>query len=222
MDEEGPVRSASRPSVVICSDDHVRRECLASSLATDGRVRVISAVGSDEAANVILASPPDAVLLDADVDGPLRLAQGLGELLPGLRIVGFGIVDDARLALGWAKSGVAGIAERRGGIYSIVKATLAALTGEPELSSSITNLLQKALTRDSGRPPEPEVLTAREREIAALVGQGLPVNEIAASLEVPSSTVRAHIHAILDKLRLCRQPMASRRVTGGGRRGEGR
>src|SRR5205823_5131343 len=45
-----------------------------------------------------------------------------------------------------------------------------------------------------------DVLTARERRVAALVAQGLTNRDIAARLEVSKRTVDAHVEHILAKL----------------------
>jgi DNA-binding NarL/FixJ family response regulator len=45
-------------------------------------------------------------------------------------------------------------------------------------------------------------VSAREREIAALIGQGLKDREIAAALVLSERTVHAHVRNLLDKLGL--------------------
>lgn len=50
---------------------------------------------------------------------------------------------------------------------------------------------------DLGPPPE---LTARQREILGLIGEGLPARAVAAKLSLTESTVRNHIRAILVEL----------------------
>jgi DNA-binding NarL/FixJ family response regulator len=47
-----------------------------------------------------------------------------------------------------------------------------------------------------------EPLTAREREVAALVAFALTDNQIAAALFITPQTVKVHISSILSKLRL--------------------
>ena len=45
-------------------------------------------------------------------------------------------------------------------------------------------------------------LTSREREITALLGEGLSNKEIAARLRIAIHTVKSHVHNILEKLSL--------------------
>jgi DNA-binding CsgD family transcriptional regulator len=49
------------------------------------------------------------------------------------------------------------------------------------------------------------MLTRREREIAALIGEGLSNKEIAIDLRIGPSTVKNHIHNILEKLNVRRR-----------------
>jgi DNA-binding NarL/FixJ family response regulator len=64
----------------------------------------------------------------------------------------------------------------------------------------------------SGRSPGP--LTRREREVAALVGQGLTNRDIAASLHLSERTVESHVQHILDKLGLRNRTQVSAWLAG--------
>jgi two-component system, NarL family, nitrate/nitrite response regulator NarL len=52
-------------------------------------------------------------------------------------------------------------------------------------------------------------LTAREREIAGLIVEGLSNKEIAARLQIELPTVKNHVHHILSKLNANRRGQAA-------------
>jgi DNA-binding CsgD family transcriptional regulator len=68
------------------------------------------------------------------------------------------------------------------------------------------------LRRISGRRPAPEQLTETERQVAALAGQGLTNNEIAAASFMGVSTVEAHLSHVYRKLGVRRAELAARLV----------
>ena len=59
------------------------------------------------------------------------------------------------------------------------------------------------------RPGAIGALTAREREIIQLIDQGLSNKEIANQLCLEISTVKNHVHNVLDKLHVHRRSQAA-------------
>jgi DNA-binding NarL/FixJ family response regulator len=55
-------------------------------------------------------------------------------------------------------------------------------------------------------------LTRRESDVLQLIGRGLSNKEIARELVISVSTVKHHVHNLLDKLQLQRRSQAMRRV----------
>ncbi len=70
---------------------------------------------------------------------------------------------------------------------------------------AVTRRLVEAYTRQPASVAEPEALpelTAREREVLRLVGQGVGNDTIAGRLHVTECTVKTHLHRIMSKLSL--------------------
>ena len=79
----------------------------------------------------------------------------------------------------------------------LATAIRAAHAGRPTLAPEATQALVHAATQ----PPVPgQDLTPREREVLALLVQGLSNTAIAARLVVSPSTAKAHVSSILSKL----------------------
>jgi DNA-binding NarL/FixJ family response regulator len=76
--------------------------------------------------------------------------------------------------------------------------------GEALLSPSVTRRLISAFVAQPGRRPVASerlaVLTDREREVMALVAEGLSNQEIARRLYMSPATARTHVHRAMAKL----------------------
>ena len=195
-----------QPTVIIVSDVLLYREGLAASLQRDGRLNVLDLVSGHDALPSISRQPPDAILLDGSIDDCLRLARKIRAHFPALRIVGFGICGGADRMVACAESGLAAFVGSGSSVADLVTALTGALRGElacsPEVSALMCERLANLASAGAQRPDE---LTRREREIAALIGQGLSNKEIAIDLRIGPSTVKNHVHSILEKLNVRRR-----------------
>jgi len=219
MDNSSPaVHSAERdevqspPVVTVLSDVLLYREGLAASLGRDGRVRVLDIVACADAVQVISRRQPDALLLDAGAADCLQLAGRLRAIFPGLRMVGFGIGGGADRLVDCAESGLASFVESDGTVADLVAAVLGALKGELSCSARVSALMCERLARLSRHASPPVALTRRENEIALLIGEGLSNKEIARDLHIGASTVKNHVHSILEKLKVRRRAAIAERM----------
>ncbi|NMM16830.1 MAG: response regulator transcription factor [Cellulomonas sp.] len=165
--------------------------------ATEPGVKVVAEV-TDVAAAV------DAVTLlhPAVVVAGMRLPGGLGrELIAALHdadpeVAVVGVIDDPTAEedlRAWAAAGVSGLVPRDVGATSLGRAVLAAARGDIVVFGGLVEQLSL--------PPRPRTasLTTREREVRALVAQGLADKQIAARLGISVKTVEKHVSAVLRK-----------------------
>lgn len=202
---EPPASAIHTPRVSIVSDVLLYREGLAASLLRDGRLTVAGLLDSGEALPGIARQQPDAVLLDGAMRDCLMLARKIRAHFPNLRIVGFGICGGADRLVDCAESGLAAFVDSGGNVSELVEAVLGALKGELSCSPEVSALMCERLASLATGAKRPDALTRREREIAALIGQGLSNKEIANDLRIGPSTVKNHVHSILEKLNVRRR-----------------
>jgi DNA-binding NarL/FixJ family response regulator len=188
----------------IVSDVRLYREGLAGSLSQRATIKIleVAAPTLDTLAR-IADSEAAAVLLDIGTAGALRFAQELNRTAPRIKIVAFAVNEVDNELLACSEAGIVGYVARDGSIDDLVEALLSAMRGEVVCSPRHAALLVKrlaALREHRAVGETNSVLTSREREIAALVRDGLSNKEIARSLRIGSATVKNHVHSILTKL----------------------
>lgn len=197
---------------------HIRlyREGLADMLREEPRIEVVgTASGADEAVAALREQEPDVVLLDMAIPDNVWLVRALVAAVPGTKVVALAVPEVEREVLACAEAGVAGYVTREGSIEDVVAAVESVARGEMLCSPRMAaTLLQRVATLALERSPQSieARLTRREIEILDLIDQGLSNKEIARRLTIELSTVKNHVHNVLEKLNVSRRAEAAARV----------
>jgi DNA-binding NarL/FixJ family response regulator len=200
VDEDGP--PAVR--VVVADGLAVVRAGIRALLEADGRLEVVGeAATGEEAVALACRIQPDVVMIDATVPGldcvdATRRIRCEAHAAVMLVITSAG---DERVLTGM-RAGATGLLLKDSEPAELVRAVQLLASGQALLAPSLTRrLLAELASRPLPDCPDPELvdeLTAREREVVALVGQGLDNAEIAARLVVSPATAKSHVsHAML-------------------------
>jgi len=195
------------PRVYVISDVRLYREGLISLLASQTQLDIVGTGGSADFSDRISALRPDVLLLDLAARGSLTIPRCAQQVLPAVRTVAFAVGEADENVLACAEAGFSSyvMVMQDGSLEDLVAAVLFALRGELVCSPRIAGLLfSRMATLCNGRPVAPPKipLTPREREIAAMVARNLPNKEIARRLRLGSTTVKNHVHNILQKLNI--------------------
>lgn len=203
-------------SVLIVAEIRLYREGLADMLRAEPGIELVGvAAGVDQAVRALHEQRPDVVLLDVAVSENAWLVRALVAAVPGTRVVALAVPEVEQDVLACAEAGVAGYVTREGSIEDVVAAVQAVARGEvlcsPRMAAS---LFQRVATLALERSPASieTRLTGRELEILDLIDQGLSNKEIARRLTIELSTVKNHVHNILDKLNVSRRAEAAARA----------
>ena len=133
----------------------------------------------------------------------MAAARTIRQATAGAGLVALAAPEDDGSVIACAEAGVAAFVARDATLDELVAATRAVARGElPAHSPRIAAALLRRVA-DGARPPEHAVLaplTSRERQIVALIDEGLSNKEIAARLCIELSTVKNHVHNLLEKL----------------------
>jgi two-component system nitrate/nitrite response regulator NarL len=191
------------PRVYLISDVRLYREGLSSRLAQPCQIELVGAGGSGDFLDRIVELRPEALLLDLGSCESLTIPRRARQVLPALRVVAFAVAEIEENVLACAEAGVSSYVARDGSVEDLVTAVLCALRDELICPPRIAALLfsRVATLSDVRVAKTPDAfLTRREREIAALVACYLPNKEIARRLRLGPTTVKNHVHNILQKL----------------------
>ncbi len=195
--------------VVIADDDAVVVESLRIVLDAQPDIEVVGC-GTDGADAVRLAadSAPDIVLLDIQMPGMdgLSAAERILAAPVPPRVVFLTTFSDDEYIVRALALGAAGYLIKQD-VAGVAPALRAVMAGRSVLEGEV---LERAVALGAGVPvaEKPDLttvfpqLTDREREVVALIADGLDNREVAAAAYMGEGTVRNHISSILAKLGL--------------------
>ncbi len=186
---------------VMIVDDHavVRSGLSAFLMVSDGLELVGEAAGGKEAVAMCGRLKPDVVLMDLvmpEMDGAAATRE-IRKNFPGIQVIVLTSFKEENLIEDALQSGAIGYLLKNVTAEELASAIRSANLGKPTLAPEATQVLMSAARHSSEDIPG---LTAREKEILALMVTGLNNPEIAEKLIVSRSTVKFHVSSILSKL----------------------
>ncbi len=192
--------SSLRIRVMVVDDHTMVRRGLATFLKVFDDLELAGEAASGQAAIQLCAQlQPDVVLMDMvmpDMDGATatRIIRKQSPLIQVIALTSFKEGDLVKNAL---EAGAIAYLLKDVSADDLVRAIRAAHAGRATLSPEAA----QALVETANQPPAPGLdLTEREREVLALMVEGLNNTQIAGRLTVSPSTIKSHVSNILSKL----------------------
>jgi two-component system nitrate/nitrite response regulator NarL len=162
---------------------------------------------SREALGVVRDFCPDVVLLDLDGQDTQRLtlAGSLHGEVPSARIIILGLDPQQGDVNSLVRAGVSGFIMPGLPFDGFLRTIQSVAAGNkvlpPELTSPLFGQLSGHAIRSTPKvAPGARPLSAREREVAAMIVKGMSNKEIALQLQIALHTVKNHVHSVLSKL----------------------
>lgn len=184
----------------------IYREALLYALASNERALVVAAGWCfDDLIRHTVELSPDVLVLDYAIDHALTVVTHVRRGVGGPRVIAVGVPDSTDDRRACELAGVAGIVPEA--------ASLAEFAATVE---AVSRLLDDGAASILPVTPAAELarLTRREIEIVRLIAAGLPNRAIATQLHIELSTVKNHVHAILEKLNVNDRNEAAQLIAG--------
>jgi two-component system, NarL family, response regulator LiaR len=189
---------------ILVVDDHdMVRRGLAMYLEETPQLKLVGeASNSIDAIALCRQLLPDVILMDLVMPGTDGVAtiKAILQERPGMRIIALTSYQNEELVNDALAAGAISYLLKNASSQEIAKAIADANAGKSSLSPEITQVLIRRITVPPSAPQPTFDLTARERDVLALMVRGLTNHEIGDQLSISFSTVRFHVSSILGKL----------------------
>ena len=189
------------PIKVLVVDDHpIVRDGLRNMLLVFDDLELTCEAGNGrEALECCQRNTPDVILMDVlmpVMDG-IQATRTICEKYPRVKIIILTSYPDEKRVQDALDAGAIGYILKNASIKDLANAIRSAFSGQPTLAPEAI----KALIKMKTGPLKPGVdLTEREREVLALIVEGLSNEKIAEQLTISPSTARHHVSACIEKL----------------------
>ena len=196
-------------SLLICDDHKLLTDALASLVESDESLTLVSRPvhDADSAVAAAAAGQPDVVLMDVDLGrGPdgIEATRRLLEVSPDSKVVIVSSRQEPALLVAAVEAGAVGFLDKNAAVDDVLAVVEEAHAGTMLIDPAVLARTMKALAHERRAMHDARArlgaLTRREREILALMSEGLRADGIAARLVISPATVRTHSQNILAKL----------------------
>ncbi|MFK8848660.1 response regulator [Streptomyces sp. Ac-502] len=212
MSDLPAARAAQPVRVLLADDEEMIRHGVRLILKHAEDIDVVAeAANGAEAVELAARTPVDVALVDIRMpvlDGLAAIEQ-LVRLDPKPQVVMLTTFGDEENVTRALQAGASGFLLKDEGPQELISAVRAAAAGDAVLSPGVTGHVVKRMLQGGGRTGTANgtdgtdqrlaTLTDREREVLAMLGQGLSNLDIGSRLEIGLGTVKTHVGRILDK-----------------------
>jgi DNA-binding NarL/FixJ family response regulator len=196
--------------LLIIEDNRILREGITAILGSQKDITIIAASGkSDHTIQKIHQLKPNVILLDMGLrsQNSLHVVELVSKEFPKAKIIVMDLAPAHADILQFVKAGAAGFVLKDASLTDFLSTIRSVAGGESVLptllaESLFTQIVDHALKRGEAHIKDATRMTRREREVIALIGDGMTNKEIGQRLHISTYTVKSHVHNIMEKIAL--------------------
>ena len=196
--------------ILLIEDNRILREGITAMINGHGDVTVVGVSdGREDTLSKARAVKPHVVLMDLGLDSQnsLDIVESLKKEFPGIKIIGMGLASTQSDILEFVQAGAEGFILKNATVEDVIKTIRAVAGGETVLPPLMTGSLFSQVTEHALLKGKRNIkgavrMTQREKEVIALIVEGMSNKQIGDRLNIATFTVKSHVHNILEKLTL--------------------
>jgi RNA polymerase sigma factor (sigma-70 family) len=196
--------------LLLIEDNRLLRDGINSILKAHKDIIIIAASGDGKHTLVkIKELKPNVILLDLGLrsQNSLHVVEIVKKDFPNAKIIVMDLAPVQADILQYVKAGANGFILKDASLNDFLITIRTVAEGSTVLppllvDSLFSQIVDHAVREGKTKLKEAVRMTAREREVIVLLGEGLTNKEIAQKIHVSTYTVKSHIHNIMEKLAL--------------------
>jgi DNA-binding NarL/FixJ family response regulator len=155
-----------------------------------------------EALDLAARVRPDIVLLDITMPGlnGVDAARRFGTELPSCKVIIISMHNNEERVAECVRAGAMGYLVKDGAVSEVTAAIASVQRGEMYISKRVPAVVSKVLERTPDVTNPVQLLSARQREILQLIGEGESTKEIGYRLNLSGKTVETHRRLLMQRL----------------------
>ena len=192
--------ATARKRLLIADDHALMREVMACFVEASGDLEVVAeAEDGREAVSMAARYEPDVVLMDISMPqmNGLEATRQIAGRSPMSKVLVITASQNENMLQQMLEAGACGFVLKTGDGEELLRAVRTVLQGKRYISSG---LIAREAVGDRPSTTRLQTLTAREREVLQLIGEGRTNRQIAEDLCLSVKTVEVHRGRIADKL----------------------
>jgi DNA-binding NarL/FixJ family response regulator len=196
--------------ILLIEDNRIIREGITAMINRHADVAIVAVSdGTDNTLGKARTVKPNVVLIDFGLgsQNSLTIVESVRREFPAIKIIGMGLAPTQSDILEFVQAGAAGFILKNATLDEVLKTIRAVAEGEimlppPMTGSLFSQVAEHALAKGRRGYKSAIRMTQREKEVIALIADGMSNKQIATHLNIATFTVKSHVHNILEKLAL--------------------